>query len=188
MKSLNSDLVDSHSTGDENGNWNTKKIAICALFSCLAIATSYISIPIFPLAPFLKYDPSGVICLICALIYGTSAGCIVTAIPWIIRAFTNPVGALMSFVVMVPTILVASLIFKGNKSNSKLVLSLVISAFVAVIIAILANLIITPLYSGMSFETVKDMIVPILLPFNALKFALNGILAYLLYHPLRKIL
>ena len=53
---------------------NTKKIALAGLFTALALIASFIELPIFPAAPWLKYDPSGVVCLIAALAFGPKLG------------------------------------------------------------------------------------------------------------------
>ena len=57
----------SHTTGvADSGRWSTRRIAMYALFVALAMATSFISFPILPnpAFSFLKYDPSGIVCLI----------------------------------------------------------------------------------------------------------------------------
>ncbi|BBA48723.1 hypothetical protein BBJK_02553 [Bifidobacterium bifidum LMG 13195] len=62
-----------HSTGvADSGRWSTRRIAMYALFVALAMATSFISFPILPnpAFSFLKYDPSGIVCLIAGFAYG----------------------------------------------------------------------------------------------------------------------
>lgn len=54
--------------------------------------------------------------------------------------------------------------------------------------AIVGNLFITPLYAHMSMQQVASMIVPILLPFNLLKFVINGVVSFLCYRPVCKLL
>lgn len=188
MSNQNSFFSDGHSTEKSVGGWNTKRVALSALFVALAIALSYISIPIFPAAPFLKYDPSGIVCLLAALLFGSATGCVVATLPWIIRAFTNPAGALMSFVISIAGVLCASLIFGKSQNKKRLVLALVLSAIVSVIVAIVMNLIVTPAFTGVPVESVLKMILPILLPFNIMKFAINSILAGLCFAPLKKAL
>lgn len=181
-------LSNSHSTGDGSGSWNTRNVALTALFVAAAIATSYISIPIFPAAPFLKYDPSGIICLLATLMFGSRIGCIVASLPWIIRAFTNPAGALMSLVIGLCGVLVAGLIYHKSPNKKGLFVSLTVSAIVSIIVAIVMNLIVTPAFSGVDVEAVLKMIVPILLPFNIIKFVLNGIVAGIAFVPIAKLL
>ena len=54
----------------------------------------------------------------------------------------------------------------------------------ALAVALLGNLIITPLYANMSVAQVATMILPILLPFNLLKLAIHGIVTFLIYKPI----
>ena len=51
----------------------------------------------------------------------------------------------------------------------------------AVILAIVGNLLVTPIYAGMPVEVVAAMIVPILLPFNTMKAALNAVITLAIY-------
>ena len=46
---------------------------------------------------------------------------------------------------------------------------------------ILANLIVTTIYTGMSMAAVAALIVPLLLPFNVAKAVVNSVLAFVLY-------
>ena len=56
-----------HSTGvADSGRWSTKRIAMYALFVALAMAVSLIEFPIIPGVQWLKYDPSGIVCLVAA--------------------------------------------------------------------------------------------------------------------------
>ena len=178
----------SHSTEKSINGWTTKRVALSALFVAAAIATSFISIPIFPAAPYLKYDPSGIFALLAALTWGTSSGCIVVALPWLLRAFTDPIGAVMSLVIGISGVICASVIYKRNSNKTGLIVALCASAILSIIVAIIMNIIMTPIYSGVSVDTVVKMIVPILLPFNILKFAINSIMTALLIKPLKNVL
>ena len=54
-----------HSTGvADSGRWSTKRIAMYALFVALSMAVSFIEFPIIPGVQWLKYDPSGIVCLV----------------------------------------------------------------------------------------------------------------------------
>ena len=58
----------------------------------------------------------------------------------------------------------------------------------AVLGAIGGNLLITPVYLGVSVTYVENLIVPALLPFNVLKMLLNGILVFALFKPVIKLI
>ena len=53
---------------------------------------------------------------------------------------------------------------------------------------ILANLVITPIFMGAPTQTVIDMIVPALLPFNIVKIAINCVVTAAVYKPITKAL
>ena len=63
-----------------------------------------------------------------------------------------------------------------------------VGAVVCLACCILANIIVTPLYMGAPRETVIDMIVPVLLPFNVLKVVINCVVTMLVYKPISKAL
>jgi riboflavin transporter len=64
----------------------------------------------------------------------------------------------------------------------------VVAVIASVAMAAIANLIVTPAYTGVSIDAVLAMIVPIIIPFNLLKFSINSIIAGLLYVSLNKVL
>lgn len=51
------------------------------------------------------------------------------------------------------------------------------------VVMLLWNYLITPLYMGVERDVVKDMLVPIILPFNLVKGGLNTALILVLYKP-----
>lgn len=177
-----------HSTESANGKWDTKRVAVSAMFVALAIATSFIEIAIFPAAPFLKFDPSGIFVLLAALLYGMGTGCVVATLPWVFRLFTNPAGALMSFMMGITGVIVACLIYKRKSDTAGLVIALVCATIASVLMACIANLVVTPLYTGVDVATVAAMIVPIIIPFNIMKFTIDAVVAGLVFVPLKKIL
>jgi len=48
---------------------------------------------------------------------------------------------------------------------------------------LLWNYLITPIYMGMPRQAVADMLVPVFLPFNLTKYALNAAITMLIYKP-----
>ena len=64
----------SHATSSSSGGWNSRRVAVSALFCALAIVASFIEIPLFPPAPYLKYDPSGIVGLVAGLAFGPAVG------------------------------------------------------------------------------------------------------------------
>ena len=96
-----------------NSTTNTKTIALTALFTAASLALSFIQIPIFPAAPWLMYDPSGIVCLIAALAFGPKVGAAAAVISWIPRIFLDPFGAPMGIISTCSLVVPAALIYRA---------------------------------------------------------------------------
>lgn len=167
-----------------NTSINTKKIALAALFTAASLLLSFIQIPIFPAAPWLMYDPSGIVCLIAALAFGPKLGTAVAIISWLPRVFLDPFGAPMGMASTCAFIIPAALIYlRGNRSRTASLVGMIVGAIVSIVVACILNLFVTPLYTAVSMMDVVAMILPILLPFNALKMVINTVAGQVLLAP-----
>lgn len=177
----------SHST-NQSGGWSTNKIATVALLSAVALVLSFIQIPVFPPAPYLTYDPSGVVALFAGLALGPAMGTAVSILPWVLHLIFqfNPWGDLMAIIATLALTLPAAVIYARNKTPRGLVAGMVVGGVVALVACIVGNLLITPIYSGVTVDMVVSMIVPILLPFNLIKIVLNCVITALVMKPLSK--
>ncbi len=164
--------------------WSVRELVTLAIFSALGMALSFIQIPIFPPAPWLQYDPSGIVTLTVALMYGPAAGIVVQLVSWIPKLIMSPLGSLLTFVAMIGAVLVVGLIYKKFHNLKGAIVSLVLGSIVFICLAIAMNFLITPIYSpGVTVQAVAEMILPILLPFNLIKCGINGVATGLLYKP-----
>lgn len=178
------DHFETHSTkGTAENKWSTRRIAIYALFVALTMVLSYLSIP-FPMASFLKYDPSGIAVLVSGFAFGPSAALIVSILGFLPHFFSNPFGALINILVALALSLPSSLIYQRFQTRKGAGIGILVGALAGLVMAILCNVIITPFYAHMSFEQVLAIIIPVLLPFNLMKFALNGIVTFMIYKPI----
>lgn len=167
-----------------NTSINTKNIALAALFTAASLLLSFIQIPIFPAAPWLMYDPSGIVCLIAALAFGPKLGAAVAIISWLPRVFLDPFGAPMGMASTCAFVIPAALIYiRGHRSRAASVTGTVTGAVVSVAVACVLNLFVTPLYTAVSMMDVVAMIVPILIPFNVLKMVINTVAGQVLLAP-----
>jgi riboflavin transporter FmnP len=71
-------------------------------------------------------------------------------------------------------------------SNVVIIMGLVVGTLLTTAVAILMNLVVTPIYTGMPVEAVMAMILPVLLPFNLAKAVLNSILGFVLLKSLHR--
>ena len=168
----------------KRSHWSVRELVTLAIFSALGMALSFIQIPIFPPAPYLQYDPSGIVTLTVALMYGPAAGIMVQLVSWIPKLIMSPLGSLLTFVAMIGAVLSVGLIYKKFHNLKGAIVAIVVGSVVFTAIAIAMNFVITPIYTpGVTVEAVASMVVPILLPFNIIKCVINGVVTSLLYKP-----
>ena len=178
-----------HSTGvADSGRWSTKRIAMYALFVALSMAVSFVEFPIVPGVEWLKYDPSGIVSLVAGFAYGPAAAAIVSVLGFLPHLFTNPWGTLMAVLVALALSVPAALIYRRNKTRKGAVIGIIVGAIAALAVAIVGNMIVTPFYAHMTTAQVVALIVPALLPFNALKFTIHGVVTFLIYKPISNLL
>ena len=178
-----------HSTGvADSGRWSTKRIAMYALFVALSMAVSFVEFPIVPGVEWLKYDPSGIVSLVAGFAYGPAAAVIVSVLGFLPHLFTNPWGTLMAVLVALALSVPAALIYRRNKARKGAVIGIIVGAIAALAVAIVGNMIVTPFYAHMTTAQVVALIVPALLPFNALKFTIHGVVTFLIYKPISNLL
>ena len=178
-----------HSTGvADSGRWSTKRFAMYALFVALSMAVSFVEFPIVPGVEWLKYDPSGIVSLVAGFAYGPAAAVIVSVLGFLPHLFTNPWGTLMAVLVALALSVPAALIYRRNKTRKGAVIGIIVGAIAALAVAIVGNVIVTPFYAHMTTAQVVALIVPALLPFNALKFTIHGVVTFLIYKPISNLL
>lgn len=175
-------------------NERVKTITHLGMLAAVSVVlASLIHFPLFPAASFLVYDPADIPILLSAFLYGPAAGVAVTFIVSVIQGLTvsaegRLIGIIMHFVATSAFCIVASLIYRKKKDIKSLVLGLVLGALAMTVLMCGMNLLLTPLYTGMSISAVAGMIVPIILPFNLLKAGINAVVTFLLFLPLRNAL
>lgn len=176
---------------------NTKRIAGMALMSALSIIlVTLIHFPIFPATPFLEYDACDIPIMFATLIYGPSAGLIITIIVSIIQGVTvsvqsGPIGIIMHILATGSFVLTCGNLFKFfKKINFNQIASLAISTIVGslawLVVMVAFNLAITPLYMKVPFEQLIKLMLPYIIPFNLIKAIVNGTIGAILYIPLHK--
>lgn len=175
---------------------NTKKIAVLAVMSAISLILVFcLHIPIFPVAPFLEYDPADIPIIMCTYIFGPSTGLILTFVVCVLQGVTvsaqsGIIGILMHFVATGSFVIVSGLLFKYlNKTKLTTLPNLIISTVCGIIawvaMMILWNIWLTPVFMGIPREAVYQLMLPAILPFNVIKPTVNATLACILYFALR---
>ena len=181
---------DTHSTTAQ-GTWSTKRIAVTALLCAVSlVCTLMLEFPIIPGINWLQYDPSAIIALLAGFAFGPATGAVVSILPYLVHRATmsGVYGTIMAILATFTLVMPASLIYSHNRSLRGAILGLVVGAVVCLVACIVGNILITPLYMDISVQGVIDTIVPILLPFNLAKIAINCVVTVLIYKPVTKVL
>ena len=173
----------------KRAHWDVRELVTLAIFCAMSMALSFFKFPIFPAAPYLLYDASGIVCLSAALMFGPVAGLVVQIISWLPTLIMEPLGTLLTFVAMAGMVLTAGVIYKKWHSFKGAVAGLLISVVPFIVLAIAMNFVITPLYTqGVTLADVAALVLPVLIPFNLLKCAINVAATILIYKPLSNLI
>jgi riboflavin transporter FmnP len=178
------------SKAGQNPRWGARQLATMAIMLALGIILSFIEFPLLPGTDFLKFDASFVPSTLIGFSFGVGPGVMVGVLVAAVHAlFTgNTVGAVMNAVIAIAFILPATVAYRRNRSTVSVIVGLVISSICMVVVALLMNVLITPVYMAVPLEAVLSMMLPILLPFNVLKALLDTVLVFLLQRNLRAFL
>ena len=163
----------------------TKRLALAAVFAALAFLVTLIPAP---KVQFLSFDIKDTVIATAALILGptlaVSLSIVVPLLESIAHGFaTGPWGLVMDIISTLSFALTASLIYKLRRTLGGAVLSLISAAATQVAVMMVANILITPLYTGATRQAVIGMLLPLLFPFNLVKSIFNAALVMLLYKP-----
>lgn len=162
------------------------QLVLTGMLAALSVvALIFIRIPIIPAAPYLVYDMADIPILIAALLFGPVSGLAVLLVVCLIQAFTlggdSWAGFIMHFVSSGAMVIIMGYFYRYKRSVTSLVIASIISIFVMTAIMIGMNLIVTPIYYGISVEAVVKTIVPVIIPFNLFKATVNSIATVIVF-------
>lgn len=170
----------------QNRSESLRKLVLMALLAAMAyMIVTFIRIPV---VLFLKYEPKDVVITIGGFLLGPLASFIISAVVSLVEMLsisdTGPIGALMNLISTCSFACIAALVYKKKHTINGAVLGLLAGSVSMIATMLLWNWLITPLYMGATREAIEAMLVPVFLPFNALKAGLNSALILCLYKPL----
>ena len=167
---------------------NIKKLCATAMFCALAFVLTYIKVPVM----FLSLEVKDSMIVLCTLLFGPISGLVlavtVPLLELITHSTTGVYGLIMNMLSSVTFSAVTGVIYKYRKSFYGAIVGLLSGVFAVTAVMLLANLLVTPYYMGVSTKAVAALIPKVLLPFNLIKATLNGAIVLLLYKPLSRIL
>lgn len=141
---------------------------------------------------FLSFDLKDTIIAVVSLMYGplygvASAG-IVALLEFLSVSDTGVYGLIMNFASSATFAFIAGIIYKNKRNFKGAILAVGFSVISVVVVMMLANILITPYYMGVTAKTVISLIPTLLLPFNFCKALINAAATVVIYKPIRNIL
>ena len=168
----------------ETKKTDLNRLLSMGILAALAVAADML-LRIPGIGGFLTYEPKDVILTIGGFIFGPLAGVLtsllVCAIEAVTVSTTGIIGLLMNFLSSAFFVGVSAAIYQRKKTLSRAITGLIAGSFCMLAIMLLWNYIITPVYMGIPRAEVLKLFVPLLIPFNLLKAALNAALTLFLY-------
>lgn len=173
-------------------NRTRQLVTMAALAAVSIVLVFFIHFPIFPAVPFLEYDPADISILLCTFLFGPLSGFLMTVVVSLIQGLTvsaasGVYGILMHVIATSAYVLCAGLFYRFHRTRKGAVVALLIGICAMAVVMIPANLLITPLFMGVSVDVVVGMLGFIVL-FNVIKAGINGIVTFIVYKPLKRVL
>ena len=165
---------------------DTKKMVLIAMIAAAAYITVFLVR--IPVVLFLKYEPKDVIITIGGFLLGPMAAFICSLVVSLIEMLsiseTGIIGCVMNLLSTCAFACIAALIYKKKRNLTGAIIGLLIGSVTMIAVMLLWNYLITPLYmAGTSRADIAGMLVPVFLPFNALKAGFNTALTLAFYKP-----
>lgn len=169
-------------------NSKAKKITTAAMICALAyMMVVFCRIHI---VLFLEYEPKDVMITMGGFIGGPFTALLASVIVSFIEMVTisedGVLGLIMNILSTCSFACTASFIYKRKRTFWGAAAGLISGGVLMVILMLLWNYLITPVYMGVSRETVGALLLPAFLPFNLIKGGLNTGFILLLYKPVIK--
>lgn len=168
-----------------------RKIVITGMFTALSLVFMLIKFPLF--LPFLEYDFADVPIIIFTMLYGPLYGLLLTAIVCAVQGFTVSIqsgvmGVLMHFIATGSFVLVFGLFFRKFRNIKGAVIGALAGIVTWTVLMVFFNILITPIFMGVTREAVYPILLPAIVPFNLVKSSGNSAIAITLYFILKRTL
>ncbi|MCR5635723.1 MAG: ECF transporter S component [Clostridiales bacterium] len=168
-----------------NSIMNVKKLTTLAVFATVAYVAMLVTHLIPAVSGFLSFDAKDAVIVIAGMVFSPGAAVIVTLVVSFIEMITvghtGFIGLLMNFISTTSFLLPICFIYKRSRKSKDVILGLLISTVTATAMMLLWNYFITPIYMNVPQSAVVDMMLPVFLPFNLIKYTLNSALVLLIY-------
>lgn len=167
-----------------------RRMIMISIFAALSFILMMIfNIPIIPAAPYLKYEPSGGIVLICGLLFGPIAALECAGIKSVLYLLmTGDIFGTASDFIATAIFAVLTVYLINKKTNGKIlgfIFCCILGSVVTTAVMIPLNYLILWLEFAMPAAAVTASLVYVI-PYNILKTLCNGLIGFVLTVPFKK--
>jgi len=166
-----------------------KEMVVLGMLAAVAfVLMAAVQFPLLPQAPFLKYDPSDAVALLAGVLYGPLPGVSVVLVKdllFLLLRARGPFGPAADFVAAATFVAVTAWGFRRLRGSfaSRLLRAALLGTLARVAIMIPTNFVVLALQFGMSPPRVAGLLLPAIIPFNAVKALLNAAVALVIAGP-----
>ena len=145
-----------------NTNLKLGRLAKLGLLAALSIVlVFFIHFPIFPTAKFLEYDPADIPIMIATFAFGPWYGLMTTIVVAVVQGLTVSAsggiyGIIMHIIATGTFVLVAGFLYQKHKTKKGALIALLCGVVAWGLIMMPANLIITPIFTGMPVGAIRQ--------------------------------
>lgn len=180
----------------KNKFFNTRTLVTLATLTALGYGLSWLEFPIFPAAPFLKFDFSMFVTLFGGYLFGFPGAVVIELIKqlliWGTKSSTGGIGEIANFIMGIAFVAVPTVLYRFKKGRLWALAGLGMGCVCQMGVSLLCNRYITfPLfakYLGMTAGQAFAQLWPYVLGFNAIKSVAIAMLVFFLYKQLSIIL
>ncbi|MCL2500590.1 MAG: ECF transporter S component [Defluviitaleaceae bacterium] len=166
----------------------TKRLTTLAMMAAIACVVMFIHIPVsLPPTSFLSYDPKDAIIVMGGFMFGPLAAFMLAGITALVEMVTvsgtGPWGMLMNWVSSAAFAVPAAVVYKYRRTLPGAVIGLAAGVLTVIPVMLFWNWLVVPIYMIWPRAMVAELLVPVFLPFNAIKYSLNAAIALIIYKP-----
>lgn len=166
----------------------TQVAVLSAVGLCLMLL---VEVPLFPSAPYLKYDAGDLPVLIGAFALGPASGVAIALLKNLLYLLVRGtpetwfIGAPMNLLAGASFAWVAGHVYSTRKTKARAVAALVLGGLVSTAVMLVANGLVLPIVLRTFLDAPVDvsmhLLLTVIVPFNLMKAAINGVLVFFVY-------
>lgn len=164
----------------------TKKMTTLALLTAMAVVVSLLfRVPLVPAVSFLSFDGKDVVLGLTGFLFGPMSAAVVSMISSAIELLFrggNGIDWLMDVLSSCTFVCTAAFIYKRMHSKNGAFIGLMTGSLCNIVVMLIWNYIMDPIYFGMPRQAVVAML-PAIALFNFLKESINSVILLLIYKP-----